>query len=62
MNTTPRNESRTPIFQPRNEPKQYKQEKSNDFQRSSPSNSAPSSPAPSRGNNNNNNSGGNKRR
>ena len=53
----PRQENRTPIFQPRNEPKQFRQESAP--QRSQPSNS---SPAPSRSGNGNGNSGGGRKR
>ena len=56
FSTTPsRSENKTPVFQPRNEPKQYKSESQPTPQR----NSEPSRPSEQR--NNNNNSGGRRR-
>jgi hypothetical protein len=49
MESAPRQENRTPVFQPRNEPRQYNAP-------SSPGRSQPSSPAPQ------NNSGGGRRK
>lgn len=55
---SPRNETRTPVFQPRNEPKQFRQESPAPSQRST----TPSSPAPSKQNSGEQRNSGGKRR